>query len=331
MILQNKLTPMKTLFTLLAICLSTHMLSAQTTTDFENFNLPVDSFLNGSDGSGGFRSGNVFLPNSNFGSFWSGWAISAARDVTTPGFMNQYSVISGSGYDGSDSYALTFIFEESILHLEGAAAGGVVEGMYINNGTYPYFSMLEGDGFAKKFGGETGDDPDFLLVTIKKYYNGQLSTDSVNFYLGDYRFSDNSQDYIVKDWTYVDLTSLGNVDSLSFSVSGSDVGMNGLNSPAYCFIDNITTRDMTSSIGGAFADLALAVYPNPAVEVLSFDWPQSEQGQLKVFDLQGRQMVEQVLQNGSNRITVNDWPTGTYVLWIQVEGEWGSQLFSVQR
>lgn len=74
--------------------------------------------------------------------------------------------------------------------------------------------MLEGDGFVKKFGGEFGDDFDFFFLIIKKYFGGELSIDSVNFYLVDYWFEDNSQDYIVEEWIYVDLSIFGNVDSL---------------------------------------------------------------------------------------------------------------------
>lgn len=67
-----------------------------------------------------------------------------------------------------------------------------MEGFYVINGIYFYFSMLEGDGFVKKFGGEFGDDFDFFFLIIKKYFGGELSIDSVNFYLVDYWFEDNS-------------------------------------------------------------------------------------------------------------------------------------------
>jgi hypothetical protein len=31
--------------------------------------------------------------------------------------------------------------------------------------------------------------------------------DSIEFYLADFRFANNSQDYILKTWEYLDLTS----------------------------------------------------------------------------------------------------------------------------
>jgi len=128
-------------------------LSAQTTSDFENFNLSMESFLNGSDGNGGFSSGNIFLPNSyedTFGS-WTGWAISNTTDVTTPGFTNQYSAITGTGVENSANYATSYTGGGRVnIALEGAATGERVNGFYITNATYTYLSMQEGDSFAKK-------------------------------------------------------------------------------------------------------------------------------------------------------------------------------------
>ena len=109
----------------------------------------------------------------------------------------------------------------SIINLTGAAANNTVTGMHITNTTYAANSMRDGDAFSKQFGGASGNDQDWFLLTIKGYTAGNETTDSVNFYLADYRFADNSQDYIIKDWQWVDLTSLGNVDSLSFSLNSS--------------------------------------------------------------------------------------------------------------
>ena len=60
----------------------------------------------------------------------------------------------------------------------------------------------------------------------------------VEFYLADYRFDDNAQDYIVSDWAWVDLTGLGVVYGLEFALSSSDVGNWGMNTPAYFAMDS---------------------------------------------------------------------------------------------
>jgi hypothetical protein len=60
--------------------------------------------------------------------------------------------------------------------------------------------------------------------------------------LADYRFADNSKDYILKDWRYVDfnnnVSSDIEIDSISFRYEGSDTGAFGLNTPKYFCMDD---------------------------------------------------------------------------------------------
>jgi len=107
--------------------------SDSTVITFENFELPVDTFLNGSDLSGGFASGAVFLPNTytitpDFES-WSGWAISTETDTVTPGFLNQYSASTGGGMDSSLAYAVTFASGGSIMKFADTAQYVVHQGL----------------------------------------------------------------------------------------------------------------------------------------------------------------------------------------------------------
>lgn len=320
---------MKVFFTSLIISL-TWIAGAQTTVTFENFGLPVDSFLNDAGAAGGFESGPLFLPNDYNPEFdaWEGWAISTTTDTLTPGFMNQYSAIAGGGAEGSDTYALTFVSGASVLQLKDEAAGSIVEGMYLTNSTYAFYSMLDGDAFAKRFGGETGDDPDFFLLTIRKYFDGELSTDSVDFYLADYRFEDNSRDYIIDEWTFVDLSTLGPVDSLLFTLSSSDVGQFGMNTPAYFCIDNVSLAGPTGNRVVLIEETPFELFPNPAVDRLVIDWPKSAAAQVRVLDAKGRVVRNQSLQNGRNTVDVQPLPPGMY--WLQAYNErqlWRAQPF----
>ena len=113
-----------------------------------------------------------------------------------------------------------------------------VAGFYITNSTYAALSMENGDAFAKKFGGDTGDDPDYFKLVVLGYNNGVYS-DSAVFYLADFRFDDNRQDYIIRDWRWFDLSGLGEVDSLHFNLFSSDIGSFGMNTPAYFCMDNL--------------------------------------------------------------------------------------------
>jgi hypothetical protein len=163
------------------------------------------------------------------------WVYSNRTDTTTPGHANQFSSYAGGGALSSSNYAI------ALLGAPTVSFGGpvAVSGAYFTNTTYAALSMLEGDDYGKKFGGASGNDADWFKLTIEGRDAGNALTGSVDFYLADYRFADNSLDYIVKDWTYVDLSSLGTVSSLSFSLASSDVGQWGINTPAYFAMDSL--------------------------------------------------------------------------------------------
>lgn len=287
--------------------------SSQTTAGFENFGLEIGTFNNAM--IEGFSSGNIVLPNHFNAAFssWSAWAISATTDVETPGFDNEFSSITGGGADGSTAYAVSFQFANTGLSLTGTAIGGAVEGMYITNSTYAYLSMLDGDFFAKRFGGETGDDPDYFLLTIKGQLSGVESVDSVDFYLADYRFEDNTMDYIIDEWTYVDLQALGNVDSLTFTLSSTDNGQFGMNTPAYFCMDNFTTADMVVATNDIEME-QLAVFPNPTSDKINFSWENNGSGIAKLYNTQGQLVMQQFIQTDSNVMDMNHLPSGVYSL-----------------
>ena len=281
---------MKKLIILLLLT-SSFNIEAQTVADFENLLIDPEGFLNGSDGAGGFQSGNLFFPNtydSNYES-WLGWAISNITDNTSPGFGNQFSAISGSGYNESTNYAISYSFGSTIIQLQDEAVGKEMAGMYVTNSTYAYLSMKDGDAFSKKFGGATGDDPDFFLLTIKGILDGTPSQDSINFYLADYRFDENSMDYLIDEWTYVDLSSLGNVDELEFQLSSSDNGQFGMNTPSYFCVDNLESTDGTTSVE-LFEEKPIKLYPNPTSSVIHIDGI-SGSFQYKIVDQTGRKVL----------------------------------------
>lgn len=233
--------------------------------DFEDIPLAPESYYNGSDGAGQVVSRGATFENSftNFGSFtaWNGFSASNTSDTTTPGFSNQYSAITGSGFGGSGNYGISFIpspfsgteAEPKSVQF-GIPADLTGQSMQVTNTTYAYLSMLNGDGFAKKFGGASGDDPDFFLLTIEGF-NGASSTGTIEFHLADFRFANNSLDYIIDDWTAVDLSSLGTVTELSFELSSSDNSPFGMNTPGYFALDNMPAPEPGTSVLAILATL----------------------------------------------------------------------------
>ena len=224
------------------------------TADFDDLGLAEGSYWNGSDLSGGFVSSLMFFGNSfntNYGS-WNGFAYSSVSDTNTAGWANQYAVWTpGSDVSGEGSYAVGYDSawdEQDVITLPYATK---VRGFYINNTTYAALSMINGDSYAKKFGGSSGDDPDWFKVTISGCDAASNVVGSTEFYLADYRFADNTQDYVVSNWTWVDLSGLGsNVKSLHFALSSSDVGAWGMNTPAYFVMDNLVISKPVNDFDG---------------------------------------------------------------------------------
>jgi Domain of unknown function (DUF4465) len=61
----------------------------------------------------------------------------------------------------------------------------------------------------------------------------------VDINLADFRFTDNSKDYIGNTWTNIDLSAFGFIKALKFEMSSSDSGAGGMNTPGYVCLDNI--------------------------------------------------------------------------------------------
>ncbi|MCE7921890.1 MAG: DUF4465 domain-containing protein [Haliscomenobacteraceae bacterium CHB4] len=320
---------MQRLNTLVFALFLTQNLIAQTVADFENFNLPFNTFLNDAGSTGKFSAGNISLPN-NYNSdwmSWDGWAISNRTDNMTPGYLNESSAIAGGGATGSATYAVSYVIGASAMKLTNR---GTVNGLFVTNNTYAYYSMKDGDAFAKKFGGITGNDPDYFLLTVKKYLDGQLSADSVNFYLADYRFANNAQDYILADWTWLNLNSLGSADSLRFSLSSSDAGAFGMNTPAYFCVDHVTTTDLVSSENPPVAAFQIEIFPNPVADFLTVHLPEeNEAAFLQIFDLQGKIVFEKAISDVRERLDIRALSAGTYLLRVQQGGKIGIGKFLI--
>lgn len=315
---------MKQIFTLIIICI-VNILNAQIISDFENIAVPENSYIKNAGPEGAFSSGAMALPNmyTDAGSFdfWEGWVISNVMDTLTPGFTNEGASWAGSGYL-STNYAVCYSISAVTLKLMSGYTSSIIEGMYVSNSSYAALAMRDGDSFAKKFGGETGNDPDYFYISIKKWLNGTLSPDSLNFYLADYRFTDNSDDYILKDWTWLELKSLGEVDSLRIEFFSSDTGSFGINTPTYLCVDDITVRLPLSESDQAVNSNNM-LYPNPANDRLFVKGYHS--GEYQILGLDGRTIKSGIYQG--DHIDVSWLDKGSYILILNVNQKTLSHRF----
>ena len=184
------------------------------------------SFWNGADESGGFDVNGVSFNNTYNPDWdsWSGFSYSNTNDSLTEGFGNQYSAITGEGYNGNNNY---------LIYTEGGEVSFenpvIVNEIAVTNTTYAYYSMLNGDDFATQF-----EQEDWFLLTVYGWdESNNLLEDSVNFYLADFRDVLAENHYIVNTWEQIDLSVLGEVSKLSFKLRSSDVGEWGMNTPNY--------------------------------------------------------------------------------------------------
>jgi len=235
------------------------------TIDFEVLSLTSNSSFNGGPATNtdGWTSGNTSFGNSFTdwgGGFtsWNGFSYSNVNDVTTPGFGNEYAAFTGTAYSGT-IYAVGYSGSQDFINLP---TGLGADSVRVTNTTYAALDMTNGSGFSKKFGGPSGNDPDFLSVTFTGYSlanatGSQVGT-PVEFYLADFRFADNSQDYIVDSWQLLDLSPLGHAASIGLSWGSSDVGIFGINTPTYVAIDDLTIAPVPEPGTWALGAVAIA-------------------------------------------------------------------------
>lgn len=225
-----------------------------TVSTFDDADLDGEDYWNGDDLSGGFNSGSAYFINNYNETYdsWDGFAFSKVNDNTTAGYNNQYSAYTGIGVNESQNYGVAYVnaYTGSLptVSITNTTTGNIIPGFYVTNNTYAALSMLNGDAYAKKFGGENGNDKDWFKLTIRGIDAEGNYTNPIEFYLADYRFEDNSKDYIIDEWTWVDLTSLGEVIGIDFNLSSSDNGMFGMNTPAYFCIDDLNGIGETSDL-----------------------------------------------------------------------------------
>jgi hypothetical protein len=181
----------------------------------------------------------------------SGWGYFWVPGSPTAAEISAYANLpSGGGAGASPTFAVTSGTSSTI----NVPVGSSVQSVKATNTATTFYSLRDGDQFAKPFGkvfdenlGENGgwvegSVPDWFKVTFTGYTGTSRTgtiTGQVDFYLADYQFSNPSQDYIIQEWTAIDLTALGEVGSIGLGFSSSDNGSWGMNTPAYVALDDL--------------------------------------------------------------------------------------------
>ncbi|HIW97751.1 MAG TPA: DUF4465 domain-containing protein [Candidatus Tidjanibacter gallistercoris] len=163
---------------------------------------------------------------------WGGFALSANRDLEDLGmdYSNQFSVYAPDntqfavGYafgDWGGAYGVPIIeFSEPVRPVSADAANA--------NKTYHYC-------VAHPLVGEEGSEEDIRVDLVAVGYNGGTETGRASL-----RLAQGAE--VLDTWTDFDLSGLGEVTQVVFSIESNDTGEYGLNVPAFFCIDNIEIR-----------------------------------------------------------------------------------------
>lgn len=209
----------------------------------------MGDFSKGIDGStfvsGSFRFSNFACDT------WGGepttpyWGNYAYSQTTTNEFgsyiTDQFNNAVGGGADGSATFLVAYP-QGGTIDVINNENGAVIPGCYITNDAWVVDAILHGDGMSTIDGTATGASTgnigfqtgDWFLLTITAD-NGN----SINYYLADYRSSDEADHYYVNEWEWLDLSSLGTVKSLSFFLTSSRRNNWGMTTPSFFCLDNI--------------------------------------------------------------------------------------------
>lgn len=308
---------MKKTITKLAIALSittTLTTQSQTTVSFDTFTLSPNTYYQDNAGTDFSNNGITFQYDWSSWGYWSGGtAYTNVNDTVNGTYTNLYGSITGSAFSGTN-YATTQT-GAVITFTNNTTA---VNGFYVTNTTYAWKVIKSGNSFSRAFGDTTGtgsgttipqgEYKDWFKLSVFGYRNGTELTDTIHFYLADYRSAGTTNDYIVKNWQYVSCIALGQVDSIRFELTSSDVGSFGINTPTYFSMDNFVTQS-TVGIEELSNASNLSIFPNPANQyaILNYESNVVSELNVRVFDITGKEVQEQTTQTniGNNTLKLN--------------------------
>ncbi len=214
-------------------------------------------------------SGGWLFTNFTENGYWGGFTASNRTNLTQTGLDAQYTAVTGCGYDGSFQYAVAYTMgvPTDVYATDGQLH--TVTGCYVTNNLWTYQDMVQGGYGEPPYGGSSGNDPDWFKVTATgKNASGQ-TVGTLDFYLADFRFANNEEDYVLDTWEWFDLSPLGQVATISFSLSSSRGSGYNMITPAYFCMDNFNG-------GGAAPDLPPYIV-NPVQDVVFNQYPQTQQ------------------------------------------------------
>ena len=182
--------------------------------------------------TGAIKSGDFYFTQEVSASEWGTYYYG---NVPTNKTSNEYKgdwqndmSASGGAYEGANF----IVWTSSYSGLDGVTIdhADVVPGFFVNNTPWVVDAILNGDGMSSD-GAAPFSAEDYFTLTITATLNGVAVNNEVKVDLA-------AEGKYINQWTYVDLSALGEVDALHFALTGSKHNDYGLTTPAYFAMDN---------------------------------------------------------------------------------------------
>jgi hypothetical protein len=192
---------------------------AKADTCWQGADVPALGWNNWTSGTYAFQT----YYDDTYGAYFSAFTVTNDTASTSTGSTEAYRSAKGGAYAG-DNFA---VWNMNYYGLDTVSFDAqVVPGFFVNNTAYAVNSMVNGDSYAKKFGKD-----DWFKLTINGYLDGKAVNAEVVVELA-------ADGKYINQWTYVDLTELGEIDAITFNMSSSDESNGYMNTPAYFALDN---------------------------------------------------------------------------------------------
>jgi hypothetical protein len=271
--------------------------------------------------------------------YWSGFIVGSNGDSTDYGnqnsssdewLSNQWGNMAGGGIrTGNDGSVLKdengkVLTEKGLPYLLANSSNGEpaitfdreyeAVGVYLNSHPWPYYGNLYGDTYARAL----NQEGDYFKVTVTGLKADGEEAGKVEHLFAEYTAwldaPGNGELHQSRDWEWVDLSPLGKVSSLKFTLTSTDAGAWGMNTSAYFCVDKLQVRTEDTGIRPPLS-LTPQIYPNPVTDQLTVTG--SAIRQVTVIDFSGR-LIYQLQTDGASRLTipVSRWSSGACIVRI---------------
>lgn len=192
--------------------------------------------------------------DSPWGLIWRGFTPSRSSDTAIYSgdwLSHQFNVMSGGGMSGEGTPFMVCFWnnaetedmtvDERSCHIyysntiEGTKHPFKPQSVYVNNACYTYYTMKDGDQWSKQF--TQGDYCELIAHGVKT--DGTETTTSIR--LADCTGTDTDK-WFIDEWTVFNLTPLGEITDIYFTMKSTDEGQWGMNTPAFFCIDRLSAE-----------------------------------------------------------------------------------------